>query len=857
MRLTVETGPLAGTVVALDRDQPTTLGSGPDCGLRVQEAGVQPEHAVVKALRTEGFGLKALAPGVRVNGEQIEATPLNDGDVIQIGTTRIAFGETQKQGLPTISGYRIHEELGRGGMGVVYSAEQVSLHRQVALKVLSHELTEDGKFVSNFVAEAQAAAKLQHPNVVSVFDVEHDGDTYYYAMELMQNGSCEDWLKQNGAMPVDRALQVIADAAAGLAYAESLGIVHRDIKPDNLMLDQHGVVKIADLGLAGADAESEERAVGTPHFMAPEQVLRRGIDHRADIYALGCTFYRLVTGRTPFRGQTVKDILRAQVKDDPEPAHKVNNKVPAEVATVIQRMMQKDPLDRFQTANELLEEVEILLRPPVKKGLWIALAAIAVIAGGSAIYWGATKKGETVTEKVYYDDPEKQRFADENVALKRQAKEDKATIALLEVRVSGLEDEPLAQAFDKVAREHGDTAAAGEARQRAQRVRTEVATRQQREQARKQAVSDYVAELEKNIAPQLVAHDYALALASINGAPPATIADEPELEQMLGALRERVITAAGNRLDELAGAVTTAINGGEREPLETATTTLADNLAARLRWPEALHPRLDTLAQTVTAGKEAITLLQRARRAGLWDAYEALFKQNGAATAALAKGAFDAAATAIDAFAATVPNEPPGVHAAGISAAVRRAGSFQQRLVAAAANGQLQLTIGDDTLTSKSWDPPTGKFMFTDAKNRSTRQREVAASSLSVNDWFELSSQVDGIDHDRACFRTFVLLRHHAIAATRYLGTVEAANDDSGTAADAYQLAPDRFELLRRNIEDVDEPWANALRTELLAGQQLAAGLRAFSERRNTAAAGYLDKLLGEHTHSYVVMVLP
>ena len=520
-------------------------------------------------------------------------------------------------------------------------------------------------------------------------------------------------------------------------------------------------------------------------------------------------------------------------------------------------MMQKDPIDRFQTANELLEEVEVLLRPPVKKGLWIALAAIAVIAGGSAIYWGATKKGETVTEKVYYDDPEKQRFADENTALKEQAKKDQAMIALLETRLSGLVDEPLAQALDKVAFDHSDTPAGIEARQRAQRVRADLTAREEREQARQRALAAYVAELQKNIAPQLQAHDYALALASINGAPPAAIADAAELEPQLGSLREQVIAAAGSRLDELVQAVTGAIEGGEREPLETATTALADNLAARLRWPEALHPRLDSLAQTVTAGREAITAMQRARRAGLWDAYEALFRTGGTAATALEKGAFVTAADAIDAFAATVPKEPPGLHAAGISTAVRRAGNFQKRLATAAAGGQLELTIGDDTLTSKSWDPATGTFAFADPKNRSTRQREITNASLTLNDWFALAFQIDGIDYDRGCFLTFLLLQRHATAAARYLGTLQTTNDDSGTADDGYALSPDRFELLRRNLEDVDQGWAAALRAELLAGQQLAAGLRALSERRNTAAAGYLDKLLGDHAHSYVVMVLP
>ncbi|MDO8348826.1 MAG: FHA domain-containing serine/threonine-protein kinase, partial [Planctomycetota bacterium] len=515
MRLTVETGPLAGTVVFLDRDQPAVLGSGADCAIRVQEAGVQPQHAVVKALKDQGFGVKALAPGVRVNGAAIEASPLKDGDVIELGTTRIAFGQVQKRGLPRVGGYRILDELGRGGMGTVYRAEQVSLHREVALKVLTHELTKDPAFVAKFVAEARAAAKLQHPNVVQVFDVEHDGDTYFIAMELMHDGSLEDWLKQNGAMPVDRALRVVADAAAGLAYAESLDIVHRDIKPDNLMLDQHGAVKIADLGLARTEAETEEKMIGTPHFMAPEQVLRKTVDHRTDLYALGCTFYRLVTGRTPFRGTTVKDILRAQVKDEAEPAHKARPDIPAEVSAIIQKLMAKEPNDRFQTANELLEQLQVLLQPPAKKGLWIALAAAGVLVASGAIYWAVNKPKDIETRTEYLNNPEAARLAKENDQLKDEARQAQATIAVLQARLAGLPELELAQVLDRLAGEHAGTRAAADARQRAEQLRKDVGERERQLQQRGGQIRDHLAGLLQNLQPQFAAHDYGLAMRSL------------------------------------------------------------------------------------------------------------------------------------------------------------------------------------------------------------------------------------------------------------------------------------------------------------------------------------------------------
>ncbi|MGC6486956.1 MAG: protein kinase domain-containing protein, partial [Planctomycetota bacterium] len=477
MRLTVETGPLAGTTVPLDRDIPTLLGSAEGSSLRIQEAGVLPQHAVVKALKGEGFGIKANGP-VRVNGAEIQASKLKDGDVIEVGTTRIAYGDVQDDRMPAVAGYRVLDVLGKGGMGTVYRAEQTSLNRQVALKVLNKAQTKDAAFVAQFVAEARAAAKLQHPNVVSVFDVEHDGDLYYYAMELMHDGSCEDWLKQHGTMPTDRATQVVADAAAGLAYAESLGIVHRDIKPDNLMLDQHGAVKIADLGLASSSSDSkEDRAIGTPHFMAPEQVLKQPLDHRTDLYALGCTYYRLVTGRTPFRGQTVKDILRSQVKETPDSASKVNPDVPQEVDAIIARLMAKDAGDRYQTANELLEELHALLQPPQKRGLWIGLAATAVLVAGGAIYWAVTKPKEKEVVIETYDDPLTQQFADRIKVLEAEALQKDARIALLEVRASDARDEALAEALERVAEAHPGSDAAAVATRLAADVRDEIAAR--------------------------------------------------------------------------------------------------------------------------------------------------------------------------------------------------------------------------------------------------------------------------------------------------------------------------------------------------------------------------------------------
>jgi hypothetical protein len=743
VRLTVETGPLAGTVIPLDRERPTVLGSGEDCAVRIREAGVQPQHAVVKALKDQGFGIKALAAGLRVNGAAIEATPLADGDVIELGTTRIAFGERQEEGLPTIAGYRLIEELGRGGMGTVYRAEQVSLHRQVALKVLGSNLTRDPAFVARFVAEARAAAKLQHPNVVQVFDVDQYGDRYYISMELMHDGSLEDQLKQQGRLDVDRALQVVADAAAGLAYAESLGIVHRDIKPDNLMLDQHGQVKIADLGLASSTAEIEQKAIGTPHFMAPEQVLKKELDHRTDLYALGCTFYRLVTGKTPFRGQTVRDILRAQVKDEPEPANKANPQVSAEVAAIIARLLQKDPAQRYQTANELLDEIEVLRRPKVRRGLWMGLAAAAVLVAGGAIYWAVTKPKEKEIVERIYDDPEKQEFADRIKVLEGEKAEDQATIALLRARLSGLTGEDLALAFDAVANEHAGRAAAKDAAERAATARAEVAAAATALERRRARIAEHVAARRRATLMPLDAGDFAAAL---------------------------------RQLDQL-------------------------DFAA--------------LAATVAA-----------------------FTEGDAGVAA--------------------------PRAKGFAAFARHAALFSTAFDAAINNGRVQLAADDGPgLVAVRWDRTQGQLVFAEPQRRN-REQTMATSTLSIDVWTGLTAQVDGApEGSRECFLGLVALRDHADAARVFLSRLAPADDATGTGDGSYPLGADLFDVLLRRLPEqpaaggAEPEWLAAARDELLAGQRLAAGLRALSERRNLAAAGHVEKLLADHAHSFVVAALP
>jgi serine/threonine-protein kinase len=868
VRLTVENGPLAGTTVALDRDQSTTIGSAPECGLNVREPGVAPQQAVVKALKDQGFGVKALAPGVRLNGREVEVAALAEGDVLEVGTTRIVFGALQTaaaNGLPEIPGYRILGQLGRGGMGMVYRAEQTSLHRQVALKVLNRELTKDPAFVGKFVAEARAAAKLQHPNVVQVFDVANAGETYFYAMELMHDGSLEGWLKKNGAMPEERALQVVADAAAGLAYAESLRLVHRDIKPDNLMLDQHGTVKIVDLGLAGATSEAEEKAVGTPHFMAPEQVLKQAVDHRTDLYALGCTFYRLVTGKTPFRGQSVKDILRAQVKDEAEPANKANPQVSAETTAIIQKLMAKEPSARFQSANELLEAVQTLLQPPAKKGLWIGLAAAAALVAGGAIWWAVTKPAETqIIEKLkVYDDPEKQQFADEIKALKASQRGDKATIALLTARLGGAAGEDLAKALDEVAAAHAGTPAADEAKERSAKLRADLAAAAQRSEQEQRRIGEQAAVLRAATAAARQAGDFAGALRAIDAPSPADLASVDAWKRSQQELRDEVLAEARQRLRGLVEATEAAAKGADEAAVAAAADALGKALAAGEAWPKAMAGELDDARTRLANAGKAVATLVTARTGAVWQQYRSALAAPQGLRTALGRRDFAAAAKVAQDFVAGAPSTPAAQRAGGLADALARADQFAQALDKAIAAGSVTMATpapgnsGPATLLATRWDRAGNQLFAVDPARRSGKEQAIALTAPEA--WLAAADQVSGAEAGaRECFLGFVLLSLHADAAQAFLGRLQAGDDASGTGSNGYPLGANAFEsLLRRVPEAQAAPWALELRHELQAGMRLAAGLRALSERRNVAAAGHLDKLLAEHPHSLVVAVLP
>jgi tRNA A-37 threonylcarbamoyl transferase component Bud32 len=275
--------------------------------------------------------------------------------------------------------YMILRELGRGGMGIVYQARQTVMNRPVVIKVISKALLDHPDAVERFRREVQAAAKLAHPNIVTAYDAEQAGELHMLVMKFVPGQSLAEALHKKGPLPVLNACVYVRQAALGLQHAHEQGMVHRDIKPHNLMLTPKGQVKILDFGLAkmvserasGTGLTDLNSYMGTPDYCAPEQATdARSADIRADIYSLGCTLYCLLAGRPPFREETAVQTILAHLEKEPTPLPQLRSDVPADLWAVVARMLAKDPARRYQKPAELAQA----LAPFCKRGAWAAPA---------------------------------------------------------------------------------------------------------------------------------------------------------------------------------------------------------------------------------------------------------------------------------------------------------------------------------------------------------------------------------------------------------------------------------------------------------------------------------------------------
>jgi serine/threonine protein kinase len=448
-RLLIELASDSRAPVELPRAGVLSIGSDrARVDLWIEGQGVSPVHCAIGRVKGGGWALKDLGSeyGVMVNGARVATHKLEAGDQILVGSRRLrvvdadapapaaakpaaaqakpaaatakpaaapatevpssaATGRARDgadAGLPQVKGYRVERLLGRGGMGEVYLAVQESLGRPVALKVLASKLAADSDFVRRFQAEARAAAALNHPNVVTVHDVWEESGRHFLAMEYMDRGNLEMRLAREGKLGVKEALDVMTDAAKALVYAELRGIVHRDIKPANLMQNSAGTTKLADLGLAmHLEAEATEsdnkKIFGTPHFISPEQARGEKTDVRSDMYSLGATAYRLLSGRTPFEGATTRDILRGHFLDQPKPLGELVEGLRPELVAIVDRLLRKKPDERYPSANVLLQEIErvkglALQGAPAaapsssRSGLWVGVG-LAVAAAVGVAWW--------------------------------------------------------------------------------------------------------------------------------------------------------------------------------------------------------------------------------------------------------------------------------------------------------------------------------------------------------------------------------------------------------------------------------------------------------------------------------------
>jgi serine/threonine protein kinase len=278
----------------------------------------------------------------------------------------------------TLAGkYRLLERIGVGGMGYVYLCEHTALCRRVAIKVLPTEHADNDDVRERFFREARAAAALDHANLARVHDIEWDGKMPFLVMEYVDGRSFHDIVGRRGPMSVERAAHYITQAALGLDHACSRGLVHRDVKPANILLDRSGTVKLLDLGLARffteqadeltAQSGGNKHILGTADYVAPEQAMdSHNADVRADIYGLGCTLYFLLIGKAPFHDRkSLGQKLMAHQNDQPVAVHTLRSEVPKALDAVIFKMMSKDPNQRYQTPRELIEALEPWTRKPI------------------------------------------------------------------------------------------------------------------------------------------------------------------------------------------------------------------------------------------------------------------------------------------------------------------------------------------------------------------------------------------------------------------------------------------------------------------------------------------------------------
>ncbi len=263
--------------------------------------------------------------------------------------------------------YKIMSSIGEGGMANVYLAWDTILEREVAVKILRGDLADDEKFVRRFQREANSASSLKHPNIVEMYDVGEDNGRYFIVMEYVNGKTLKSLIKKRGALNLNEAVDIMLQITSGIACAHDSYIIHRDIKPQNIMILEDGRVKITDFGIAMALNQNEltqtNSVMGSVHYLPPEQASGSGSTIKSDIYSLGILMFELFTGKVPFKGENAVEIAIKHMKDPIPSVCNINSNIPQSIENIILRACAKNPKNRYDSVNEMYNELKVALEP--------------------------------------------------------------------------------------------------------------------------------------------------------------------------------------------------------------------------------------------------------------------------------------------------------------------------------------------------------------------------------------------------------------------------------------------------------------------------------------------------------------